>query len=154
MLLLLVAAFLIPIFYRTRSGHGEPRLLPSDIANNPRDFVGQTVTVSGEVQAVVGPRAFTLGDEGFLFGEGREGLLIVGAQRRAPTAGRPFDEIFRQGELVRVTGAVRRYNLAEFEREFGFDLEDSRFAGWEGRPAIIARRIFDVAKRDRARSAA
>ena len=78
---------LIPLLTPNDSAGPEAGITIGDITDNPNAFIGQTVTVSGEVEDIVGPRAFTMGDEGFLFGEE---LLVVGAQGPAPTGGLPL----------------------------------------------------------------
>lgn len=40
-----------------------------------------------------------------------------------------------------MTGPFRQFDLAAFERGLGADLEDSLFAEWNGRPAILATSI-------------
>ncbi len=44
-----------------------------------------------------------------------------------------------EDDRVMVAGPVRRFILADFERELGVDLDDEAFDDWEGKPAIIAR---------------
>ena len=39
---------------------------------------------------------------------------------------------------MQVTGPVRRFALADIEREIGFDLDDALFTGWEDKPAVVA----------------
>ncbi|MDP9374472.1 MAG: hypothetical protein M3Q65_18885, partial [Chloroflexota bacterium] len=111
------------------------------IADNPSAFYGRRVTVSGEVDEIVGPRAFTIGGEDFV---GGDELLVVNADpslRIAPPAvsNVPGDGVLDEDDLVQVTGPVRRFDLAEVEREIGADLDDGLFAGWAGKPAVVAR---------------
>ena len=53
--------------------------------------------------------------------------------------GRPAGAQLAEDDLIQVTGPFRRFNLAEFERDLGVDLDDNRFAAYDGQPAIVAR---------------
>jgi hypothetical protein len=107
----------------------------SEIAANPGEFNEQTVRVTGEVEDVLGPRAFTLEDDDLLFDE----EVLVVAQR--PLADRRAQAVDPQTLVdadVRVVGTVHQFNLDAFEERLGLDLDDSLLAEWAGRPAIVA----------------
>jgi len=91
------------------------------IADDPGAFVGQTVTVGGEVERTAGPRAYTL-DGGF----GGRDLLVLGAQPR------------EEGEEAVVTGRVRLLEVAEVERELGWDLDTELEVEFAQQPVLIA----------------
>jgi hypothetical protein len=109
-----------------------------DVLDNPAAFYGRSVVVSGEVDEILGPRAFTIEDDDPV---GADELLIVTARERPALVPRLAQEPLADDDSVQVRGPVRRFNLAEFEREIGFDLDDALFADWDGRPAIIARSL-------------
>lgn len=100
------------------------------ILDDPRAYIGRTVTVRGEVDDLVGPRAFMLEDGDLFFDDE---LLVV-------SAGRLPRLVEGEGE-VRVTGQVRRFNRAEVEDELGIRLDERPFADYEGRPVIVARSV-------------
>ncbi len=122
-----------------------------DIADTPAAYRGQIVRVNGEVEEIegvataarTGPWAFALEDTDFLFDEQ---VLVVGAGPRERAAGpgtapvaTPFAAL--DGRFVWVTGEVRTFNIVEFERELGVDLDDAVYDDWEGRAAILARSV-------------
>ena len=109
-----------------------------EIAEDPARYIGRRVTVSGEIDDLLGPRAFTIGGEGWFDGDE---LLVVSAGPIPAPRGRPADAPLREDDLVQVTGPVRRFALADVEREIGVDLDDARFANWEGQPAVVATRV-------------
>lgn len=109
-----------------------------EITSDPARYYGQTVTVGGEIENIVGRRAFTVGGESFL---GDPELLVVGASPLPAVAGRPADAGLAENDLVTVTGPVRRFVVADVEREIGFDLDDNLFRDWEGKPAVVARNV-------------
>jgi hypothetical protein len=89
----------------------------------PSPFVGLTLTVSSEVERVLGPRAFTLG--------GGQGELLVIAQEPGVTV--------NQATSVTVTGTVREgFDLPRVESEFGFDYDDAQFTEFDGEPYLVA----------------
>lgn len=106
---------------------------------NPDDFVGQQATVSGKVTEVLRPRAFRLSGEDV----GAKPLLVVSPQQTN----------VETGQVVRVEGTVRRFDIPEWIREFGqdlgFDLNDPVFQEFVGRPAIVAQSVTVIEGADR-----
>lgn len=107
----------------------------AQIIENPGAYVGKTVTVSGDVEEIHGPRAFEM-DSGFSGGE----LLVVGRD--------PFPQIPESGnrvyvvkDVVTVTGVVRMMVTADVEREIGWDLEPQIDAKFNAKPVLIAQTI-------------
>lgn len=96
-----------------------------EIEEDTSEYVGKTVTVSGEIARQVSPRAFIIQDDDFL---GGEDVLVVSATE-APLI---------EGTLARVTGTVRVLTTAEVEREYGFDLEPELEVELRDRPVIVA----------------
>jgi hypothetical protein len=93
-------------------------------------FVGQTVTVSAEVNEIISDRAFTIaGTEN----TGAEPLLVI--------AGQPGMQV-TQDSAVAVTGTVKQsFDLAAVESEYGFDYDDALFTDFDGEPYLVANSI-------------
>lgn len=104
-----------------------------EITGNVEEYVGQTVSVRGEAERAVGESSFLLQDDQLF---GGDEIIVVNA------TGSPFvipnDE---PTEQVQVTGEVRQLVVAEFEREYGLDLDPELYAEYENRPAVVARSI-------------
>lgn len=96
-----------------------------EIEEDTSEYIGKTVTVSGEIARQVSPRAFIIQDDDFL---GGEDVLVVSATE-APII---------EGTLARVTGTVRNLTTAEVETEYGFDLEPELEVELRNRPVIVA----------------
>jgi hypothetical protein len=98
----------------------------SEITNEPNaDLVGKTVTVSGEVEKVIGPKAFTIeGDK--LFNDPE--VLVISA------TGSPIIE----DTLVQVTGTLRKFVGAEIEQEFDLNLAQELEVEFRDKPVLIA----------------
>lgn len=101
---------------------------------NPDNFVGQQVTVSGKVTEVLRPRAFRLSGEG----AGATPLLVVS----------PAVANVATGQVVRVTGTVQRFDIPgwvrEFGQDFGFDFNDPVFQEFVGRATIVAESVTAI----------
>jgi hypothetical protein len=120
----------------------EAGITVGDVTDEPADFTGETVMVSGAIGDIVGQRAFTLEDDG---------LLVVGAQTLPQWLGPDFDEDWLfdddgdwdelEDRVAMVRGTVRPFKLAEVERELGVDLDDGLFADYEDDPAIVAQSV-------------
>jgi hypothetical protein len=106
------------------------------ILDEPERFVGQVVTVYGELNREYGLRAFTIEDGDLLFDDA---LLVV---TPVPVRALPAWRLPAVDERdVRVTGTVRRLDVPGLERTLGIDLDDELFAGWDGRPVVVATAI-------------
>lgn len=103
------------------------------IIESPRDYVGKTVTVSGDVESVFGPRAFAM-DSGVQAGE----LLVLGAEP-FPQVSEGGSRAFLVSDNAKVTGKVVLLITAEVEREVGWDLDRQLEVEYEGRPVLIAK---------------
>ncbi|MHA6783310.1 hypothetical protein ACVGOW_20305 [Pseudonocardia saturnea] len=94
---------------------------------DPMSFVGQTVTVSAEVNDLISTQAFTIAGT---LQTGADELLIVSA------AGAPA---VTEESAVKVTGTVmERFDVAGAEEFVGAGLDDGLFADWNGEPYIQA----------------
>ncbi|MDP9314534.1 MAG: hypothetical protein M3R24_27260 [Chloroflexota bacterium] len=109
----------------------------AEITGDLPRFAGQTVAVREEVEEVLSLVAFTLDEDAFLAGGIDNDLLVLSAKQSPAIA---FTDI--EDEAVTVIGTVRAFNLADFENELGYDLDDALYADWEGRSAIIAAHVF------------
>lgn len=121
----------------------------SDITDGPREYTGATVTVSGEVNDIAAPNAFTIGGEDFL---GTEELLIVGA-RQLPniTEGARGGAEVQENDIVQVKGTVRSFDSATaLEDEVDYSIDDRLFESYEGEPVVVAEKIWLTPRADRA----
>lgn len=79
---------------------------PGEITTNPKQYYGKTLAVTGEVEDITSPNSFKL-DEDKLFGG--QDLLVLRAAPKVPV---------KEGEKVAVTGVLRPFVVAEFERDY------------------------------------
>ncbi|MDQ3751184.1 MAG: hypothetical protein M3367_19530 [Acidobacteriota bacterium] len=105
------------------------------VIENPSAYVGKTVTVSGDVEEIHGPRAFNM-DSGISLGE----LLVVGREPfpQIPEAG---NRAYVVSDVATVTGVVRMLVTADIEREIGWDLDPQIEANFNAKPVLVAQSV-------------
>lgn len=101
-----------------------------DVAEETRQLLGQTVTLTGSVEEIVGENAFIISDDQVFNGAN---ILVVNA------TGQPFTLPDDQTVEIQVTGEVRNFQVAEAERDFDLNLQPDHYTytDYENRPAII-----------------
>ncbi|MBE9160462.1 hypothetical protein IQ265_27110 [Nodosilinea sp. LEGE 06152] len=122
---------------------------PGEITSNPEQYYGETLAVTGEVEDIQSGAAFTLDEDRLL---GSEDLLVIyasprdGVQQPQPSAQLPT---IADGEEVAVTGTLRPFVVADFERDYdlGWDLElqEQLEAEYSNRPVLVATGIYPSA---------
>ncbi|MEG3881971.1 hypothetical protein QT972_31915, partial [Microcoleus sp. herbarium7] len=100
-----------------------------NVVDKTAQLIGQTVTVRSEPVRKLGPSTFTISDDKFF---GNESILVVNS------TGKPFVLPAESGQEIQVTGTVRRFVLADIEREYKLGLEPNLYAEYESKPAIVA----------------
>lgn len=116
---------------------GEPmEVTLSEISDNPDAYLGQTVSVIGDVTTVIGPRSFTLNDPALI---GLDSLLVVGADETViPQDNDIFIPDTGVGGEVVVTGTVREYDQQTFASEYGYEFTEEGLVEYGGRATIVA----------------
>lgn len=111
---------------------------PGELAEDPSVYYGQRIAVEGEVEDILDNTTFTL-DEEELFG-GEDVLVLA----------QGFNPELDDGEVVTVTGTLRPYIQAEFEREYDLtwdlDLQRQIEAEYENRPVFVADNVYPSAE--------
>lgn len=103
-----------------------------EVAEEPREYIGKKVTVAGEVEEVVGPRAFVIQDDDIFGGE--EVLVVSTADIASPV----------EDSEVQVTGTVRLVSVTELEREFELGPGTEYEVYVENKPVIVSDAILVV----------
>ncbi len=110
----------------------------TSVVADPERYVGETVTVSGDVAAVHRqPRALALGDD-------LDDPLLVLVRRGQALEAWPDPD-----DVARVRGTVRIFDFAQYAQELDeLDLagDDPFFGGFDGGPVIIAQDIDILAE--------
>lgn len=126
---------------REESAGPEAGITLSELASDGEALIGSTVIVSGEISEVVGPADTitpgTTAGTGFVIGEGRDFVLVVGTQIPQIAALRG-DEDLAEGDVVQVSGTVHEFDIEALEEDLDADLVDAQFAAFDERPVLMA----------------
>lgn len=103
-----------------------------ELTRTPDQYYGKQITVNGTVGRVIEPNTFALtsdeaaeSDESFEV----EAALVAGREGSIPN--------LSEGQRVRVTGEVQRFNRQEIEQELDVNLDDSLYAEYEEKPVVL-----------------
>lgn len=111
---------------------------PEELSEEPEQYYGQTVAVSGEVAEQFTTNAFSIEEEGLF---GGDSVLVVNVN---PSAA------IEDGEEVVVTGVLRPYVSAEFEREYDLewdlDVQQQIEAEYTEKPVLVAEEVYPSAQ--------
>ncbi|MGB5972554.1 MAG: hypothetical protein WBG38_04505, partial [Nodosilinea sp.] len=121
---------------------------PGQITEDPEQYYGETLAVTGEVEDIQSGAAFKLSEEQ-LFGS--EDLLVVYASPKAGTGDAMAQPpvTVAEGEQVAVTGVLRPFVIAEFERDYDLtwdaDVQSQLEADYTDLPVLVATAIYPSA---------
>ena len=124
-------------------GIGDGVLGARDVYEDVNPYLGQTVTVSGEISEIYGTNAFLIGEDLW----GQDLLVVVPADAAVSGMTVAGDEVSAFGDLdaeyvIQVTGTVRQYLQTEVETEYGLDLDPELEVEVEDQePMIVAESI-------------
>ena len=116
-----------------RSDFEGRRIELDELEEDPQKYMGQRISVDGEVEEIFGPRLFTIDEPhwGDLDGE----ILVL-----LPT---PLAALVKDDDRVTISGTVRPFVRAEIEREWGWLGLDPKIEGKVTmKPVLVAERLI------------
>ncbi len=131
---LVILAFSIQSGNFSRSVSSSPRtpVNTSEIIENPRDFVGKTITIRSKPIKQIGLNSFTVREGQF---SKKDPMLVVNA------SGTPFSLPSDRNVEVQVIGQVRDFSITDIEREYKLRLNPQQYSGYVSKPVIVAQSI-------------
>lgn len=115
----------------TDAGHSDVQV--GDLSGDLEDYLGQTVSVRGEVVETIGEEAFVISGGGLFSGDD---VVVFNA------SGNPMPQIGDDvTERVQVTGEVQQVVIDDIAQQHGLMLDEETYGEYEGNPAIIAGKI-------------
>ncbi|MGE3509893.1 MAG: hypothetical protein AB7N65_13525 [Vicinamibacterales bacterium] len=103
------------------------------LEDQPQSYMGQRISVDGEVDQVLGPRLFTLDEPDWIDLEG-ELLVYMPA---------PLAAFVRDNDRVTVSGTVKTFVKTDIEREWGWlTLSPETEVEFSKKPVIVADRVI------------
>jgi hypothetical protein len=105
----------------------------SDLTDNPDAYAGQNVAVEGLVALALNPNVFTISDPQLVeLGQ----VLVINTNQTAMTP------TIEEGQSVRVSGMVDRFDQAEIESQLGgIDVPGALLSAFEGQVMIMAESV-------------
>lgn len=109
-----------------------------EVSENPDSYYGQEIALKGEINKIRNDYAFTLKEDQLI---GGDDLLIINATG---------ETIPQEDETVVVTGMVRPFIKAEFERDYDLtwdlDVQEEIEAEYNEKPVLVVDSIYPSAK--------
>lgn len=113
---------------------------PEEITENPDPYFNKVIAVPGQIARKISPTSFTIQDDPFFAGEQ---VLVISRE--------PVPALEPQEEVV-VTGVLRPYDAAAFERDYNLgwapDLRQKIEAEYTKNPVFIAEEVYPSATKD------
>ena len=110
----------------------ESNVTSEELVADTASYVGEEITIRGEVEGTVDETAFLMADDDYFDGEG---ILVINASSE------PF-VIPEVGETeVQVTGEVETFAMTAVSSEYGLTLDAELYSEYEDQPVIIAQSI-------------
>lgn len=110
---------------------------PGEVTKNPSAFYNKTIAVKAEVEDIISPTSFTLDEDKLT---STQDLLVFNT-----TPG----QTVKDGQEVVVTGVLRPFVVADFERDYdlNWDLTMQRKleAEYSQKPALVTKSVFPAA---------
>jgi hypothetical protein len=103
-----------------------------DVAESVDQYIGKSITVSGEVSEVIGDRALRIGGAQWI----KRDVLVLTREPLPSGAEAP-----RRGDLVQVSGEVARFHRDELNQRTGIVVDQKIAATWEGGTLILADQV-------------
>ena len=114
------------------AGQAPEQVELDEVTDNLDDYIGRQVTMEAEITEVIEPRAFVIGAGGVV-GIGGAEMLVMSATMPSIAV----DE----GQEVRVTGRVGRFDLEAFELAVGGQLDGTAYADWDDEAVLVLQSI-------------
>ncbi|MGF1523261.1 MAG: hypothetical protein ACFBSF_13175 [Leptolyngbyaceae cyanobacterium] len=106
-------------------------VVQNQLSSRTDEFVGKTVSLRGEVRAVIEGSSFLLEDERLL---GGDDILVI-------NGGEPIALLDGDESDLQVIGIVQQLVLVDLEKDYGIKLDPDLYAEYENRPAIVAQTV-------------
>lgn len=107
-----------------------------EIRDEPGDWIGESVTVGGEINEVLARDAFTMGQSG----SDEAGILVLMREGAAAEDDPQAEMPFRENDLVLVTGEVRWFEPEDLTAE-GLAVETEILGDFQEQPVVVAETV-------------
>lgn len=116
---------------------------PGQITSSPDEYYNKVIAVPGEIEDVTGNNVFTLDEEKLI---GADDLLVLVPNNKDVV---PYQKNVKKGETVVATGTLKKFVVADLEKEYGFDWDDGvktkLEAEYKEKPVLVVNTIYPSA---------
>lgn len=123
-----------------QSAGPEIGVVMSEVARHPEVMWGRTVTISARIESRLNDHAIMLGNDKPLVGD----MLLVVSEKELNNLALVVEGAnadLEAGDVVQVTGVVRRYDPARLESELGIQLDRTVIDGYASQAVLVATAI-------------
>ncbi|MBD2728356.1 hypothetical protein H6G96_19065 [Nostoc sp. FACHB-892] len=110
----------------------ETNVTTEEVADNTNQLIGKTVTIRSTPVTKLGPSTFTIADKQFF---NAQPILVVNA------SGKTFVLPTDPNTPIQATGPVRKFVIADINRDYNLGLDVNLYKEYETQPAIIAQSL-------------
>lgn len=119
---------------------------PGQITTNPDEYYDKVIAVPGEIEDVTGENLFTLDEDALI---GANDLLVLVPNDPNVV---PYQKNVKAGETVVATGTLKKFVVADLERDYKFTWDDgvkSKLeADYKDKPVLVVKTIYPSALPD------
>lgn len=116
---------------------------PGQITSNPEPYYNKVIAVPGEIENVTGDDVFTLDEDRLI---GADDLLVLVPDDKDVV---PYKKNVKAGETVVATGTLRKFTVADLERDYKFGWNDGvktkLEADYKDKPVLVVNTIYPSA---------
>lgn len=116
---------------------------PGQITSSPDEYYNKVIAVPGEIENVTGDDVFTLDEDRLI---GADDLLVLVPDDKDVV---PYKKNVKAGETVVATGTLRKFTVADLERDYKFGWNDGvktkLEADYKDKPVLVVNTIYPSA---------
>ncbi|OCQ92836.1 hypothetical protein BCD64_08860 [Nostoc sp. MBR 210] len=103
-----------------------------EVTDKKDELIGKTVTIRTQPIRLIGPTSFTVNDKELF---DNQNILVINA------TGKPFTLPSTNDIPLQITGQVRRFDLAQINRDYKLDLQSEYYSDYDDQPVIVAKSL-------------
>ncbi len=116
---------------------------PGKLTSSPDEYYNKVIAVPGEIENVTGEDVFTLDEEKLI---GADDLLVLVPNNEDVV---PYKKNVKAGETVVATGTLKKFVIADLEKEYKFSWDDGvktkLEADYKDKPVLVVNTIYPSA---------
>jgi uncharacterized membrane protein YcgQ (UPF0703/DUF1980 family) len=108
----------------------------NDILDNPDNYVGKQITLSGKIHEVLDNNSLTLKASGI-----NRDLLVITSNSLFTNIQNDNSALYKDDDNVQISGMVQKFDKTTIENQLGLVLNDNKLNDYITKPVIVAQTI-------------